>query len=120
MTTITTSPEDYLANLDDDWRRPVLKEIRELVTKYGPALDEAIAYKMLSYSDPNGTPFYLNVQKNHVGLYVDNADAIDTDGSLLAGLSVGKGCIRFRKSDVVQETHIEEFIKRTLVLWAKK
>ena len=45
------------------------------------------------------------------------AKKVDAEGSLLKGLNVGKGCIRFSKTTAVADTRIEEFIGRTIALW---
>ena len=71
---------------------------------------------MLAFGDEHGGIFNLNAQKAYVALYVGTADKIDPSGELLEGLNRGKGCIRFRKSDVVGETRIGEFIARTIEL----
>jgi Domain of unknown function (DU1801) len=63
--------------------------------------------------------FGFNAQKNSVNLYVGTARKIDPDGVLLAGLDVGKGCIRFKKSTSVADTRIEEFIQKAMALWRK-
>lgn len=108
------TPEEYLASLADDWRRETLQELRSVIIAHGAHLVEGIDYKMLSYRDERGILFSLNAQKNYVSLYVGNAEKVDPDGSLLRGLNVGKGCIRFAKSIAVAATHIEAFIERAI------
>lgn len=111
-----TTPEEYLKVLEADWRRDTLMNLRGLIKAKAPELVEGIAYKMLSYSDGTGIVFGLNAQKHYVSFYVGNASTIDADGSLLAGLDCGKGCIRFKKSVPVESTRIEEFIERAVAL----
>ncbi len=113
------TPEEYINALDDDWRKDTLEDLRKLIKSKGNWLQEGIAYKMLSYSDEKGTPFYLNAQKNYASLYVGDARKIDSDGSLLKGINIGKGCIRFTKSVKVEGTRIDEFIEKALNLWRK-
>ena len=107
-----TTPEEYLKALDADWRRETLLQLRALITSQAPELAEGIDYKMLSYRDREGIVFGLNAQKHYVSVYVGDADKIDPDGSLLAGLDHGKGCIRFKKTTAVAGTRIAEFIAR--------
>jgi uncharacterized protein YdhG (YjbR/CyaY superfamily) len=95
-----------------------LKELRALIKKHGPELKEEIKYGCLSYGF-NGGGFELNAQKNSVNFYVGTAKKIDPDGILLAGLDVGKGCIRFKKTVAVSETRIEEFIKKAMGMLRK-
>jgi uncharacterized protein YdhG (YjbR/CyaY superfamily) len=111
-----TTPAEYMTLLEDDWRREKVEDLRALIKTTAPDLVEGIAYKMLSYSDDTGTIFHLNAQKQYVSLYVGDASKVDPDGVLLAGLNVGKGCIRFKKSSSIAETHIDEFVARTIDL----
>jgi uncharacterized protein YdhG (YjbR/CyaY superfamily) len=106
------TPEEYLAALEADWRRDTLLRLRELIMAKAPELTEGIAYKMLCYRDASDIVFGLNAQKHYVSFYVGNAGTIDPDGSLLAGLDCGKGCIRFKKSVPVESTRIAAFIER--------
>ena len=110
------TPAEYLRMLDLDWRKEKLLELRSLIKKHGPELKEAINYGMLGYEFPEGGGFALNAQKNSVNFYVGTAKKIDPDGTLLAGLDVGKGCIRFKKSKAIADTHIEEFIKKAMAM----
>ncbi|WP_281559318.1 DUF1801 domain-containing protein [Thalassomonas sp. RHCl1] len=111
-----TTPEQYIAALADDWRRDTLEQLRKLIKTSAPFLNEGIAYKMLSYSDHSGSLFHLNAQKHYVSLYVGNISAIDEQGELLAGLDLGKGCIRFKKSVPVASTQIQAFISKAIAL----
>lgn len=112
------TPSEYMKKLEKDWRREKLEEIRKLIKSKSSKIKEGIQYKMLHYSDDNGTVFHLNAQKNYVSLYVGNVKKIDPDGSLLEGLNMGKGCIRFTKSIIVADTNIEQFIEKAIALSA--
>ena len=111
------SPEEYLALLDDDWRRDTLTRLRALIQSLAPDIDESVNYKMLGYGKGENFLFHLNAQKNYVSLYVGNAATIDPDGDLLQGLNVGKGCIRFSKSINIDDTRIDEFIQKAFSMW---
>ena len=111
------TPEEYIEALGEDWRLEKLEYLRQLIKSKGPQFKEKIDYKMLSYSDDQGTIFYLNAQKNYVSLYVGDAKKVDPDGSLLKGIDVGKGCIRFKKSVAILDTRIDEFVVRAVTLW---
>ena len=91
------SPKDYMEALEKDWRFERLEEIRQLIKQSAPQIVEGIKYKMLSYADENGDVFHLNAQKSYVALYVGDIEKIDATGTLLKGLSLGKGCIRIKK-----------------------
>ena len=109
------TPAEYLEALEEDWRKDTLLALRDLVLAH-KGIKEGIEYKMLAFGDAQGGIFNLNAQKAYVALYVGTADRIDPTGELLEGLNRGKGCIRFRKSDVVGDTRIDEFIARTIEL----
>lgn len=110
------TPKEYIDALEDDWRRSTLEELRSLIKSKAPQLDEVISYKMLGYTDDQGLVFHLNAQRNHVGLYVGNAKKIDTEGRMLEGIDVGKGCIRFKKSLKVKDTQIDKFLEKAMIM----
>ena len=112
-----TTPKGYLNALDDDWRKETLLQIRALIIKAAPGLKESIHYKMLGYGTGENFVFHLNAQKGYVSLYVGNTSRIDPDGTLLKGLNVGKGCVRFSKSKLVADSAIDEFIARAVDMW---
>lgn len=111
------TPTEYLDVLEEDWRKEKLLELREIILLKAYDFTERINYKMLCYTDENGDLFHLNAQKNYVSLYVGDTAKIDPEGSLLKGLNLGKGCIRFKKSVNVADTRIDEFIEKAIELW---
>jgi len=110
------TPAEYLKMLERDWRRDKLLELRTLLLKHGPELKEGVKWGVLTFSDKQGDGFALNAQKTSVNLYVGTARKVDPDGTLLAGLDVGKGCIRFKKTKAVTDTRIEEFIIKAMTM----
>ncbi|MEM9333171.1 MAG: DUF1801 domain-containing protein [Pseudomonadota bacterium] len=113
------TPEDYVNQLDDDWRRETLEEIRAIIKDKAPQLEESIHYKMLGYGMDGKQVFHLNAQRGYVSLYVGNASKVDPSGDLLKGLNVGKGCIRFTKTKKVGNTEIDKFIAIAFEKWRK-
>lgn len=111
------TPSEYMAQLEDDWRRDKLQSIRAIIQKQAPQLSESINYKMLGYALDENYVFHLNAQTAYVSLYVGNASKIDPSGELLQGLSVGKGCVRFSKSTDITKTRIDEFIALAFEMW---
>ncbi|MFW5760267.1 MAG: DUF1801 domain-containing protein [Cyclobacteriaceae bacterium] len=108
------TPQQYLSQLKDDWRKETLLEVRSMIQKHGHALIEDIEYKMLAYRFNQKTVFHLNAQKNYVSLYVGNTQKVENSDTMLKGLDIGKGCIRIKKSVSIYETDIENFIKSTI------
>lgn len=117
MLSSAQTPKEYLEQLEDDWRAHTLRALRQIILEKGPELTEKINYKMLCFGNEDAAVFHLNAQKNYVSLYVGNASKIDPDGTLLVGLNVGKGCIRFRKTVSISDTQIDRFIARAIELW---
>lgn len=108
------TPQEYLDALEDDWRREKLLALREIIRACGPELVEGIDYGMLSYRSGDEIILGLNAQKHYVSMYVGDIRKIDPDGTLLAGLNVGKGCIRFSKTTSVSAPGIRAFVQRTI------
>ena len=111
-----TTPKEYLSQLEDDWRKPKLEQLRAIILN-NPGIQEGIKYKMLSYADEKGVFIQLNAQKNYVALYVGNASKVDPSGDLLQGIDHSKGCLRFKKNTAVEDTRIEEFVKLAIKKW---
>lgn len=112
-----TTPEEYLHELEDDWRSHTLLALRRLIKENAPELIESIEYKMLAYQSDGKTVFHLYAQKNYVSLYIGDAGKVDTTGELLKELDVGKGCIRFKKTTSVADSNINQFIAEAVKLW---
>ncbi|WP_026947102.1 iron chaperone [Algoriphagus marincola] len=108
------TPDQYLSELEADWRKETLAKVREMIQTHGPALSEGIEYKMLAYQLNGKTVFHLNAQQKYVSLYVGNTQKVENSDTMLKGLDLGKGCIRIKKSINLNETGIEEFIKATI------
>ena len=106
------SPEGYLAQLDEDWRKEKLLALRELTFRLCPDdWVECTHFKMLGYG-PQGDPImHLNAQKGYVALYVGDVERIDPGRELLGGVNCGKGCVRFKKKDEIGE-NVEAFLEK--------
>ena len=53
-------------------------------------------------------------QKAYVSLYVLRQAALSAYGDRLTGLSVGKGCIRYRRSDQIDEAVVRSILGATM------
>ena len=113
------TPGEYLEKLESDWKKDKLEQVREMIKKQGPHLNEAIEYKMLSSGDNEKSIFHLNAQRAYVSLYVGNIDKVENAQELLKDFDRGKGCIRIKKKVNISESGLEEFIKQTVELWEK-
>ena len=111
------TPEDYLSQLDEDWRKERLIAIRKIILNYDKALSESIQYKMLKYGNDDDAVFHLNAQKNYVSLYAGSIDKIENGRELLADFDLGKGCIRIKKNADIDKGNLERFIHATIDKW---
>ncbi len=92
------TPKEYLAVLDEDWRKEKLLAIRDYFLSLD-GVEEGMQYKMLSYRRGDDPVAIMNAQKGYVSVYMDDLSVLDPDGSLLSGYNCGKSCLRLRKSD---------------------
>lgn len=51
MTYDVKTPQEYLENLEADWRKEKLQNLRSLILQQAPDIQEFIQYKMLAYGD---------------------------------------------------------------------
>lgn len=100
------SPQEYLENLESDWRKEKLMQIRDVIKKHGNDLTEYMEYKMMAFGYEGKAVFHLNAQRAYVSLYVGSIDKIDKAREMLTDLDIGKGCIRIKKSVNIDETQL--------------
>ena len=105
------TPAGYLAALEDDWRKDKLLAIRDCFLSID-GVAEGMEHRMLRYKRRDDPVALLNAQKGYVSIYMTDLDALDTDGSLLAGYNRGKACLRLRKSDGIDV--VRELVARRL------
>ncbi len=111
------SPAEYMAQLENDWRREKLELVRQMIQQHGPELEEGIEYKMLAYGKAGKSAFHLNAQRNYVSCYIGDIAKVAGGRELLQGFDLGKGCIRIKKSNDLATSGLEEFIQRAIAIW---
>lgn len=109
--------QEYLAMLEEDWRKEKLLAIRQMILDYAPELEEVIRYKMLNFGKKDDYVLALNAQKHYVSLYVGSIKKIDGADKLLEGFNQGKGCVRIRKTNDIQQTGLKQFIHQSIDSW---
>lgn len=114
------SPKAYFDMLPEDWRKPLLLEVRAMIRTHAPELEENICYKMLCYGTGDTVGFGLNAQKHYVSLYVGDIDRIPDSAKDLEGFHRGKGCIRLRKTARLSDSGLEAFIRKAVDLWRRE
>jgi len=108
--------EEYLAALAPV-DRAALDELRALVRKVVPAVEEGIQYQMPTFTLDGGLFCSMASQKNYLCLYVGcDSEIVAEHAAALAHLDMGKSCIRFKRiEDLPLGT-----IRRMLAQSAKK
>lgn len=111
--------DDYIAQ-QDTGKQSTLRWLRSLIREHAPAAVEAIEYKLPFYRI-NGHDFSsFAAQKHGYSLYImvscgENESFLDPYRPQLGKLSVGKGCIRFKK-----QTDLDERLAITILSDAGK
>ena len=92
--------DSYLARVPEG-RRAVLTEMRDTCRSLLAGFAESMSYGMPAYSRDGIAEISWASQKRYISLYVMRADVLDAHRGQLAGLDVGKGCIRYRSPAAV-------------------
>jgi uncharacterized protein YdhG (YjbR/CyaY superfamily) len=95
MSSQTPDVDAYLENLAAE-RRAALSDLRALIREVVPDAEESLKYRMPTYEYADGVLCAFASQKRYMSLYMDT-ELIEVHKKKLAGLDVGKSCIRFRK-----------------------
>jgi uncharacterized protein YdhG (YjbR/CyaY superfamily) len=78
-------------------RRDALRLLRRLCREELSGFEETIEYGMPSYVRNGVVEVGFASQKAYISLYVLRTEAFEANRGRFAGLSIGKGCIRFRR-----------------------
>jgi len=108
MKSEATTVEEYLADVPEE-RRPALETLRTLCLEELAGYEEEMQYGMASYSREGSMEVAFASQKNYISLYVRES-VINANTNLLDGLSVGKGCIRFKRPEQIDPTAVRPLL----------
>jgi uncharacterized protein YdhG (YjbR/CyaY superfamily) len=95
-----TSIKSYIDEQDPEWQ-PALKKLRALCRRELRGFAEGIAYGMPSYSRAGQVEVSFAKQARYLSLHILQKPVLDAYRKQLAGISVGKGCIRYRRPDQI-------------------
>jgi len=93
MRSDATSVDEYLAGVPDD-RRPKLETVRQLCREHLPDHEEGVEWGMPVYRRRGQAEFAFASQARYISLYVMKQAAVEANADRLAGLDMGKGCLR--------------------------
>jgi uncharacterized protein YdhG (YjbR/CyaY superfamily) len=112
MSSDTSSVDSYIAAAPAARRAP-LEVLRQLCVERLPGFEEAMRYGMPSYLRDEEVEVAFASHKSYISFYVLRQDALEASADRLRGLSVGKGCIRFRRSDQIDPQTIRRLLDST-------
>jgi uncharacterized protein YdhG (YjbR/CyaY superfamily) len=102
--------EEYIADAPAE-RRDALELLRQLCREELNGFDEEMAYGMPSYLRDGVAEVGFASQKAYISLYILRRDAFDAGTERLAGLSLGKGCVRFARPEQVDPVLVRDLLK---------
>lgn len=91
-------------------RREVLETLRSLVFQVAPDARETMRHGMPAYDVGGRELFLFASQKRYVSLYLD-PEIVEKYRGELEGLSLGKGCVRFRKLNRLPLETVERMLR---------
>jgi uncharacterized protein YdhG (YjbR/CyaY superfamily) len=99
-------------------QRPAVTLLRDLSRRYLTGFTEQIRYGMPGYvRTGDGEIGELEIgyaaQKQYVSFYVIRTDVLEEHRDRLAPLSVGKGCIRYRRPEQVDADVVRSILEMT-------
>jgi uncharacterized protein YdhG (YjbR/CyaY superfamily) len=94
-------------------RRRSLAHLRQLCTGELRDFEEAVRSGMPSYLRDGEVEIAFAAQEAHISFSVLRQDALEANAARLEGLSLGKGCIRFRRSDQIDPDTIRALLGST-------
>jgi uncharacterized protein YdhG (YjbR/CyaY superfamily) len=92
--------DEYLNGQPEPWRATLVRLREECVTRLTEHA-EVMRYGMPSYERDGVAEVSFALQRRHLSLYILNQAALEPQRGRLAGLSVGKGCVRYTRPDQV-------------------
>jgi len=90
-------------------RQSSLQKLRRIILETVPGAKETIQYNMPYYTY-HGMLCAFASQKHYMSFYFLNGEIVEKNRHLLAGLSVGKGCIRFKDINKLPEPTIRAML----------
>lgn len=112
MRSAAATVDDFLAELPEPVRRD-LAQLRAMIHAEVPQAVEGMNYGMPVYKVP-GQPILcaFTAQKHYLAFYVGRVP--DALRDRMAGFSLGKGCVRFKKLDVDKLAVLRDLLREVI------
>ncbi|MCX4823837.1 DUF1801 domain-containing protein [Streptomyces sp. NBC_01142] len=106
--------DGYLAEVVEPDRLTALVRIRELCRTELTDFEEEMAYGMPTYRRAGGAAeiAFAN-QKQYLSLYLMRSDVRESFEARLAGQDMGKGCLRFRRTEKIDFHLVRDLLRAT-------
>ncbi len=95
-------------------RLEALQKLRELCLKTLDGYTESMAYGMPSYSKNGTVEVAFASQKSYISLYILKQEVMDHHRPALAGLNLGKGCIRYSSPQKIDFAVVTQLLADTM------
>ena len=100
MKSSATSVAGYIDEQPADWQ-PTLRKMRAACRRELKGYTEAMAYGMPSYDRDGQIEVSFAKQAHYLSLYIWKRPVFVAHRTALAGLDLGKGCIRYRRPEQI-------------------
>lgn len=94
-------------------RQAAIAELRELCRKVLVGYDENMQYGMPGYAKDGTVRVAFNSQKQYISLYIAPA-VVAANRDLLAGISCGKSCIRYKRPEHINFDVVRKLLQETV------
>ena len=105
--------DDYLAEAPTE-RRDALLALRRACAQELEGFSESMQHGMPAYSRHGIVEVSFASQKNYISFYVLRTDVFDAHRPKLGGLSLGKGCIRYTRTDQIDFDLVQSMLVATV------
>lgn len=112
MNSAAESVTAYLEQVPEE-RRECLRTLRKLCREILVGYEEGMEHGMPTYKKAGVLEVAFASQKNYISLYVLKQEVVNTHRAALTGASIGKGCIRFTRSDKMDFAVLRQLLTDT-------
>jgi uncharacterized protein YdhG (YjbR/CyaY superfamily) len=102
----------YISEQPAEWQ-PALKKLRAACRHELPGYTESMAHGMPSYARGGEIEVGFGKQAHYLSLYILKQPVFDAHRAELAGLSLGKGCIRYRRPEQLDWAVVSSLLAET-------
>ncbi|MFF4104605.1 iron chaperone [Streptomyces sp. NPDC001903] len=106
--------DGYLTEVPEE-RRAALRKVRQLCREELVGFDELMAYGMPAYERDGACEIAFASQKQYILFYLMRSDVREAFEERLAERDMGKGCLRFRKSESIDFDLLRDLLKATAI-----